>query len=571
MQPAPARSFRQRLAEIVREKEFRLIWDSVLLGLAGALGAQLFTLLLGACQHLFLVLIAGYKLSILSGHGGTPQPPDSAWLWRLPVATTLGGLLSGFLVYHFAPEAEGHGTDAAVGAFHRAGGYIRARVPAIKMLASAITIGSGGSAGREGPIALISAGFGSLYATLLHRSDEERRVLLLAGMAAGLSAIFRSPMGTGVFAIEVLYGGMEFETNALLYTIVATGVAYAVNGAFVGWQPLFHVPPNLAIRPADFPRYIVFGVAAGLIGTLVPVVFYRVRDWFRHLPVPLWIKPGLGGLAVGVLAIKLPQVLGGGYGWMQLAIDGQLALKLAAVLMFAKLVAFAFTVSSGGSGGVFAPTLFVGAMLGELMSGVLHQPPAVFVIVGMAAVFAAAARVPVATMLMVTEMSGGYRLLVPTGLAVMVAYLLQMRLARNLKYRSLYESQVLRRADSPALYAEHVRTALSVLGQQSVALPPQLRHLDLLALLQSKVRFDLPGNRQMISGLVRPGSALAEKSLRDSCRILSPREFEFVAIFRDGSVLLPHADTRLQVGDRVLLIASQGSREFLGKQLAIQD
>ncbi|MEJ2236657.1 MAG: chloride channel protein [Syntrophobacterales bacterium] len=344
------------------------------------------------------------------------------------MATTLGGLISGFMVYALAPEAEGHGTDTAVKAFHHLGGRIRARVPFVKMLASAITIGSGGAAGREGPTALISAGIGSVYASLERRSDEERRLLTLIGMAAGLSAIFRSPVGTAMFAIEVLYSDMEFDGGALLYTLLGSVVAYAVNGLFVGWQPLFQVPAGLALPHFfDYSWYIVLGAAAGLVATLIPTVFYRIRDGFAALPIPPHFKPALGGLGIGLLAMGLPQVLGGGYGWIQEAIDGRLSLILLLVLIFAKLLAFSLTVSSGGSGGVFAPSLYVGAMLGGLLAQLFHQPSAAFVIVGMAAVFAGAARVPLASMLMVTEMTGGYHLLPPAALAVILSPVVQIR------------------------------------------------------------------------------------------------------------------------------------------------
>ena len=179
-------------------------------------------------------------------------------MWLIPIATTLGGLISGALVYGLAPETEGHGTDTVVKAFHWTAGKLRARVAPVKMIASAITIGSGGSAGREGPTALIAAGFGSIYADLLKRSDRERRLLILMGMAGGLSAIFRSPIGTAIFAVEVLYGGMDFESEALIYCMLAAIVAYAVNGRFVGWQPLFRVPPDLSVvNLSDYGWYIM--------------------------------------------------------------------------------------------------------------------------------------------------------------------------------------------------------------------------------------------------------------------------------------------------------------------------
>jgi CIC family chloride channel protein len=551
----------------LHDREPRLLLESAVLGVLGALSAQAFLWMLRFSNHFFLGMMAGYRPPGAE-FGPAQQVIGRHGLWLIPAVTTLGGLISGFLVYRFAPEAEGHGTDTAVDAFHRREGIIRPRVPPLKMLASAITIGSGGSAGREGPIALIAAGVGSVYAKLAHRSEEDRRLLLLAGMAAGLSAIFRTPMGTGVFAIEVLYGRMEFEVGALLYTMLASAVAYTVNGLFVGFQPLFRFPAISTPRVEDFGAYAALGVAAGVVGTILPVVFYRTRDAFRKLPIPLWMKPGAGGLLLGLLALELPQVLGGGYGWIQLAIDGKLALHLLVVLIFAKIVALALTVSSGGSGGVFAPSLFVGAMLGGTFAILLHEPAAVFVVVGMAAVFGAAARVPIATMLMVTEMAGGYHLLVPAGLAVMVAYLLQVRLSARLHYRSLYEGQVPTLRDSPAHYIDHIQTALNLLGRRNLPMADKLGHLDLLRMLRSRVRFDLPGGREMTIGMVRDDSTMAGKSVGELYQQLGEYDFEIVTIRRREHLILPHAETLLKAGDRLVLITSPGAREPLAKLIA---
>jgi chloride channel protein, CIC family len=412
-----------------------------MLGVVGGLSAQVFVFLLSVSQDFFLGFLAAYQAPGLPEEGGVLKQVIGAYgLWLIPISTTLGGLISGLIVFSLAPEAEGHGTDSAVKAFHRAGGFIRYRVPGVKMIASAITIGSGGAAGREGPIALISAGFGSIYAGLTDRSDEDRRLLVLIGMAAGLSAIFRSPLGCAVFAVEVLYRDMEYESGALFYTILASLVAYVVNGYFVGWQPLFQIPGDLGVsRLQDYGWYLLLGVGSGLTATLLPVTFYGVRDAFKLLRVPPHFKPAIGGLGVGLLALALPQVLGGGYGWIQEAIDGKLAIELLFVLLFAKMLAFALTVSSGGSGGIFAPCLFVGAMLGGLLGKAFGQPSAPFVIVGIVAVFGAAARVPFATLLMVAEMTGGYQLLAPAATALILSCGIQETLSQRLKYKSLYE------------------------------------------------------------------------------------------------------------------------------------
>jgi CIC family chloride channel protein len=547
------------------EGEPRLLLESAFLGVAGALSAQLFTWLLRVCDRVFLYRLAGYQAPGLESAGGLIQHIGPHGLLLIPVATTLGGLLSGFLVYRFAPEAEGHGTDAAVNAFHRHEGIIRPVVAPIKMVASAITIGSGGAAGREGPIALITATLGSYYGRLTHHTEEQRRLLLLAGMAAGLSAIFRSPMGTAVFAIEVLYGDMEFEVGALLYTMCSSAVAYAVNGLFVGFRPLFQIPHIATPVFTDYASYAALGLAAGIIGTVLPVVFYRVRDLFRKLPVPPWTKPAVGGLGVGLLALWLPQVLQGGYGWIQLAINGQLALQLLLILVFAKIAAFALTVSSGGSGGVFAPSLFIGAMLGGSFAILLHQPPAVFVVVGMAAVFGAAARVPVATMLMVTEMAGGYHLLVPAGMAVMISYLLQDRLSSRLKYRSLYEGQVPTRRDSAAHYREHIQIALGLLGKRNLPFTDQVGHIDLLRLLQSRIKFDLPGKQELTMAQVKKDSPILGKSIAALYQQLNAYQFEIIAVMRREHVLLPHPETVLQADDRLVMITSPHAREPLAQ------
>jgi CIC family chloride channel protein len=427
------------------ERQRRLVLDSLWLGLVGALATQVFLFLLDFSQRLFLEGLAGYTPPGLPNEGGAlVEKVGSHGLWLIPVVTTLGGLLVGLLIHTLAPEAEGEGTDSAVRAFHHAGGRLRAHIPPLKMIGSAITLGSGGSAGREGPTALITAGIGSVYGSLRQRSDDERRMLMLIGMAAGLSAIFRTPIGAAIFAIEVLYYEMEFESSALLYTILASVVAYTVNGIFVGWKPLFSVPPNLAVNHAEeYLEYAVLGIAGGILATLMPVIFYRSRDTFRAFQVPAYLKPAIGGLLVGLIGLALPEAIGGGYGWMQLAINGQLDFWLLLLLPLAKMITLALTVGSGGSGGVFAPSLFVGAMLGGALADVFGQDtPAAFVVVGMAAVFSGAGHIPIAALFMVSELTGGYRLLPAAALVVTLSYLVQVTLAQRFKYKSLYEAQL---------------------------------------------------------------------------------------------------------------------------------
>ncbi|MEJ2685315.1 MAG: chloride channel protein [Candidatus Sulfobium sp.] len=534
----------------------RLILDTVLLGIIGALGARLFAFLLKETETLLLGRLAGYTPPGLTAGAAGNQIVGGHGLWLIPLVTTLGGLLSGLLVYSLAPEAEGHGTDTAVKSFHYASGFIRARVAPLKMVASAITIGSGGAAGQEGPTALISAGFGSVYATLGKRTDEERRLLVLMGMAAGLSAIFRSPIGTAIFAVEFLYSDMEFDAGALFYTMIASVVAYAVNGLLVGWEPLFRVPADIGADFVDYFRYGAMGIAAGIVAVLLPMVFYGLRDAFHSIPIPPHFKPALGGLGIGLIALVLPQVLGGGYGWIQQAIDGHLAGVVLLSLIFAKMVAFAFTVSSGGSGGVFAPSLFVGAMLGGLAAHLFHQPAAGFVVVGMAAVFGGAARVPLATILMVTEMTGGYHLLGAAALTVMLSYMIQKALSESLKYRTLYEAQVAGRADSPAHHVEQLECAVHLLGTSRVNMPSTCTHLDLRALIASGIPVDLPDGKRLVMGMLRPKSPYVGMKVHEVFPLEKREELEVVAVFRQGHTLLPHTGLVFQSDDRVMAVTT---------------
>jgi CIC family chloride channel protein len=549
-------------------RQGRRIGDAILLGVVGALSAQVFMLLLRGAQAIFLSDIAAYRPPGLPEEGGVLlQVIGAHGLWYIPLVTTVGGLLAGVLVYSLAPEAEGHGTDAAVKAFHRSGGFIRSRVPPLKMVASAITIGSGGAAGREGPIALIAAGFGSLYASARHRSESERRLLVLTGMAAGLAAIFRSPIGAALFSIEVLYSDMDFEGNALLYAMLASVVAYALNGLVVGWEPLFRVPALGVPGFVDYAWYAILGLLSGVVASLLPMVFYGTRDLFHLIPLPDHVKPAIGGLGVGLLALALPQVLGGGYGWVQEAIDGRLGVALLLSLLFAKMLAFALTVASGGSGGVFAPSLFVGAMLGGSLAWLLHGPPAAFVIVGMAAVFGGAARVPIATLLMVTEMTGGYHLLVPAALAVLISYQVQSMLSSRLKYFSLYEAQVPGRSDSPAHHIEHLQTALQILSKHKIPASAEIGHLDLHALLSSGVAVHLPDGKQLAIGAIHADSPWAGKSLHEILANGDANDIQIVALIRDGGVVFPSSDPTFQTADQVLVMTPQQSRNRLAPHL----
>jgi chloride channel protein, CIC family len=473
----------------------------VLVGLVAGLGAVVFYYMLEASRYVCLDYLANYKAP-LAGYERASNPPaftepaTPIRRWVLLIIPAIGGLISGIIVFTLAPEAEGHGTDAAIEAYHFKGGLVRARVPLIKTIASAITIGSGGSGGREGPIAQIGSGFGSILAQLLRLDVHERRLLMAAGMGAGIGAIFHAPLAGALFAAEVMYRELDIEHEILVPAFVASIVAYSVFGSVFGFHPLFMTPDyqfNNALLL--LPYLILAGVCAAGAAVYV-TAFYGVRRHVLHgLRLPNHVKPALGGLLVGVIGVFLPEALGTGYGvvqacfhelgapaytnvaqlpsWQPLA--GLLptatspvitAMLLLALIGLAKIATTALTIGSGGSGGVFGPAVVIGGALGGATGMVCQQifptlgvHPGAFALVGMAGFFAGAAKTPISTMIMISEMTGNYNLLVPSMLVCILAYVLCRRF-------NLYQKQLPSHFDAPSQIAN---MASAVLRQLTVA------------------------------------------------------------------------------------------------------
>lgn len=434
---------------------------SALVGVLGAVAAVVFSHLVQAVSDLTLVDAVGYAVPQPGGEAGEGAEafdlaraltPTRRWL--LFIVPAVGGLLSGWIVFTFAPDAEGHGTDAVIKAFHRQRGLVRARVPLVKMAASALTIGTGGSAGREGPIAQIGAALGSLVAQRLRLGARERRMLLVAGVAAGVGSIFRSPLGGAFFAVEVLYRE-DLEAEALMPAVVAAISGYSVYTSLEGSSTVFTTPHFQFVNPLELLPLVGFALLCAVLGIVFVTVFYGTkRRIFDPMPVPAAVKPAVGGLLVGAIAFVFPAVLGSSYGWLQQAIDGQLPILLMGALVVAKIVATSVTIGSGGSGGVFAPSLVVGGMLGGLFGTALHAAapalvtqPGAYVMIGMATFFTGVANVPIATTIMISEMTGSYTLLVPLIFAGVLVHLIARRW-------SLYTQQVRAVSESPAHRAE---------------------------------------------------------------------------------------------------------------------
>jgi len=424
----------------------------VAIGLIAGLGSIAFHYLCQLGIHYFLDMAAGYRPPPPAGeHHLLPSTSVPFNRWMLLILPALGGILSGWLVYTFAPEAEGHGTDAAINSYHNKGGFIRGRVPFVKTIASAITLTTGGSGGREGPIAQIGAGFGSFLATKLKLSDRERRIMMAAGVGAGVGSIFRAPLAGALFAAEVLYRDPDFESEVIIPAGISSVVAYCVFCLRFGWGSLFSSPPFNFQNPLELGPYLVLALVLVITGIFYVKTFYGTIRLFESIKkIPNHIKPAIGGLLTGIVGFFLPHTLAFGYGFAQKAIDSELAIPFLLSLALGKVLTTSFSIGSGGSGGVFGPSIVIGGAMGGVVGQIFHSimptvvtEPGAFVVVGMAGFFTAVSNTPISTIIFVSEMTNSYHLLLPSLLVCSVSYLASRRY-------TIFHRQVQSKVDSPA-------------------------------------------------------------------------------------------------------------------------
>ena len=438
-----------------------------LLGVVAGLGAIALFLSVEFFTTLFLEMGTGYSPPLPGGFQDSytyvlfiERP------WAIPLICGLGGLLVGLITTRFSPESEGHGTDAVIDAYHHKSGNIRARVPLVKAVASSITIGSGGSGGTEGPAGQIAAGFGSLIGKLFKLDEDERRIAVAAGLGAGIGSIFKIPLGGAVFSAEVFYR-RDFEVRALIPGLVASVTGYTVFGFVFGWDRLFTIPLDLVkyTQPASLILYALVGLICAGISIGYVKVFYVITDYFSKIRIPKYLKPAIGGVLVGMIGIVFPQILGTSYGWLQIAINQDYTLLplyiLGPVIVF-KILATSLTIGSGGSAGVFGPSLIIGGLVGAFIGTAFHLlglftwiDVSSVIIVAMVSFFGATAKTPISSIIMGSELTGGYALLAPMMLATFVAYIMSGQ------HNSIFRNQVLNRSDSPAHRMEYQRPILS--------------------------------------------------------------------------------------------------------------
>ena len=452
-----ARALSARAGRWAASSSYLAKWSvlGVVIGAVAGLGAIVFYEALVVSTHFFLNICAGYQVPTPASEGGAAASTSAARPWALPLVAGVGALIGAILVFRIAPEAEGHGTDAAISAVHHNPRGVRFRAVIVKIVASALTIGSGGSGGREGPTGQISAGFGSLLARTLDLEPEDGRIAVATGIGSGIGAIFGAPLGGAVLASEILYRD-DFDPAALLPSFIASVVSFVVFDAVEGFSPLFgYVTTYRFTDPVQLLWFALIGVLAGLIGLLYAKGFYGLADLFKRSPLPRWAAPAIGGLMVGAIAIAIPQVIGTGYGWVQqcLSHNGLESIPLWIVLIvpFVRILATGLSIGSGGSGGIFGPGIVIGAFLGAAVWRVfdpvfpsMGHDPAPYVIVGMMSCFGGISRAPLAVMLMVAEMTGSLSILTPAMIGVGISWLI-VRHADDTMYRSQLKS----RSDAP--------------------------------------------------------------------------------------------------------------------------
>ncbi len=444
-------------------KDLPKIWESTtflrkwgFLGVIIGIGAGLGALALIYAVHLFDQLLisglVGYSSPLPGGEGGVAQYTfHISRPWLLPIVTGLVGLVGGFLTWKFAPETAGIGTNAAIAAFHR-NEKLKPQTAFFKLLTSALTIGGGLCSGREGPIAQIGAATGASIGDLLKFTQRERNIALAAGLGAGIAAVFKAPLAGAIIGAEIFYTE-DFEVEALVPGLIASVVGYTIVGCTIGFQPVFTLPGGAAEfqNPLALLFYAVLGGGCAVLARFLVAFYARVAAYFRRFP--LWLAACIGGAATGLIGLLVPSVVGTGYGWAQFAISQNTELLPPAMLLIAavaEIVASSLTLGSGNSGGIFGPSVVTGGMFGGAFGYAVHdlfpsiEPhPGNFAIVGMMAFFSAAAKAPISTLIMISEMTGGYGLLAPAMFAVVTASALSGR-------RTIFPAQVRSRLQSPA-------------------------------------------------------------------------------------------------------------------------
>ena len=418
------------------KKDPNLLFLGGLIGLCSGLGSEFFRWLILFLKEMFFY----GRFEILS------IAPSVPWYF-LPLIPMAGGLIIGPLSHFFPTEAKGHGVPEVMQSIALKNGIIKPRTILLRTFASAVCIGSGGSAGREGPIVQIGSSIGSALGQLFNMSAERIKILVGCGAAGGIAATFNAPLAGVIFSMEIILG--VFSISTFTPIVISSVTATVVSHAFHGNTPAFIVPSYQIVSYWEILFYIILGLLSGLIAQLYIVTLYWSEDYFeKKINIHPVLKPALGGLLIGCLAIFLPQIMGNGYEVMDMALNGQMVWYITFILIFMKIIATSITLGSGGSGGVFAPSLFIGAMLGGTFGSLVHfifpditATKGAYALVGMGSVIAAAAHAPITNILILFELTNDYKIILP----IMASCIIATSVVRYLSKDSIYTLKLRRR------------------------------------------------------------------------------------------------------------------------------
>jgi CIC family chloride channel protein len=412
--------------------------DFYLLLLAGVVGTMT-----GFGAYLLNLIVEFVRFGLFE-QGGFQIFSDQTANYLRFIFPAVGGLAVGLLTYYFSPEVKGHGIPGVMEAVANKGGYIRRRVAVLTSLTSGITIGSGGSAGKEGPIVQIGAAIGSGIGQFFHVSQQRVKVLVGCGTAAGLAAVFNAPIAGVVFTIEIIL--VDFSLSVFTPIVVSSVIATAISRYLIGSSPMFAIPEYTLNSPAEFPLYLVMGILGGVLSVVFIKTLYGVEDIFEQkLTLPEWVKPALGGLLTGVVAFWIPELYGFDDSATHTALVGRPEIYLLAMLVIAKILATSFTLGSGCTGGLFTPSLFIGAMFGALFGNIagnmfpdIAAPPGAYALVGMGVVVAGTIHAPLSALLIIFEVTTDYKIILPLMLSTAASTLV----ARWLEKESIYTMRI---------------------------------------------------------------------------------------------------------------------------------
>ncbi|WP_042430663.1 chloride channel protein [Streptacidiphilus anmyonensis] len=461
---APPATVTQRATTFLRTSKGGLAVLALVIGAGAGLGAVVFRWLIKT----FTQLLSGHGDYSAAGHAANPHVPFLG-PYFVVLAPVVAGLLYGPLVQRFAREARGHGVPEVMYAVARRGGRIAPQVAGVKALASALCIGGGGSVGREGPIVQIGSALGSTLGQIAKLSESRIKMLVACGAAGGIAATFNAPLAGVFFAMELIL--RDFAAESFGMVVLSSVTASVIGRSMLGDTPFITLPAFHVQHLAQYGLFALLGLLAGLVGVGFNKVLYRIEDACDAVwRGPEWARPAVGGLLLGLLLLVLPEMYGVGYPVLEHALAGGYALLFLLALLVGKTIATSLTIGIGGSGGVFAPSLFVGAMLGSAFGQGAHQlMPSIagsagaYGIVGMGAVFAGAARAPITAVVILFELTGEYSIILPLMAAIVIA----TGVSRLLSYENIYTAKLMRRGidlDAPVDPADALTVAQAMTG-----------------------------------------------------------------------------------------------------------